>query len=405
MPRKARELKPDEVKYILSLQGKDVTQDLMKEFFADTIKSDAKFNPRDTFTLPKGKLNVKSNTRTTLGRYIFNFFVYEKIIDQMGYINKPLTEKVIEKEIIQEATTKMLENDISQENYIDFMERLNWLGYSITAFITPGFGLDAVVIPPKTEKLKKQLFKRYEKEIASGDPQIISKIEKELLESAKKELKDSGNERVLDYYESGSRGSFENNYKNTALMRGLVADPQNKGKFLISKTNLSDGIGSDETNIYGNLLLQGAGGRAIETKKGGYMAKQLTAAFQGLRIDDDGTDCGTKKTLTVKITNENKDMFKLRYYVEKGKLLLINSKNISSLVGKVIQLRSPMYCKSEYICEKCYGRLPYEIGIRDIGLTYTNIGDTLKNLSMKSFHDATVKFTDVGLDSAIIPVS
>ena len=68
----------------------------------------------------------------------------------------------------------------------------------------------------KVIKLRDELFKKYSKEISEGDLATVGKIEKELLELAKKELK--GNPG-MDIYDSGSRGSFSNNYKNTAIMR------------------------------------------------------------------------------------------------------------------------------------------------------------------------------------------
>jgi hypothetical protein len=160
----------------------------------------------------------------------------------------------------------MLEDKISEEETIDFMNRLSWMGFSTSSFTSPPFDLNGLVCPPKTAKLRKELFKKYDQEIKDGDPKTVALIEKELITSARDELK---GEPILDYYDSGARGSFDNNYKNTVLMRGLVPDPARPGKFKVSLGNLVDGSPLEDQYIGANILLAGAGGRALETRRSG----------------------------------------------------------------------------------------------------------------------------------------
>ena len=47
-------------------------------------------------------------------------------------------------------------------------------------------------------------------------------------------------------------------------------------------------------------------------------------------------------------------------------------------------------CKNG-ICEKCAGNLFNRIGITNIGVATSQIPSTLKNKSMKAFHDSTLK--------------
>jgi len=63
-----------------------------------------------------------------------------------------------------------------------------------------------------------------------------------------------------------------------------------------------------------------------------------------------------------------------------------------------------MYCRNEKICNKCFGDLPYKLGIENVGLTFNKIGEDLKQLSMKSFHDSTVSLNSIDFQSAIIPL-
>ena len=60
-----------------------------------------------------------------------------------------------------------------------------------------------------------------------------------------------------------------------------------------------------------------------------------------------------------------------------------------------------MFCKSEKYCEHCYGRLPYILDIKNVGITFNSVGERFKNLSMKAFHDLTVKLGDLDLSKVI----
>jgi hypothetical protein len=402
MPRNKKELKGPELDRVLRMRPDEITLTRLRAMFADTEERAAEYNPQDTFTLPAKKLWNDAAVRTNLGRFVVNMFVLAPLKGALGYRNVPLDQKAINS-MIAEATTRMTENRLHADDYVDFMERLTWLGYSTAAFTIPGFGLDGVRCPPKTAALKVRLLRQHRAAIEAGDPVVIDAVEKELLAAARAELRAQGSPS-LEYYESGARGDFNNNYKNMAVMRGLVADPQHPGKFLVGKSSLFDGTSPEEQHVGSSILIQGAGGRAIDTRKSGYMSKQLTAAFQGIVLDVDGSDCGSTRTLKVRITPANAGEFRLRYAATSpGKLVLLDSEKIKEFYGKDVHLRSPMFCRTPAICEKCYGRLPFELGIVNVGMTYNAVGERLKGLSMKQFHNSTVHLGEVDLDRAISP--
>jgi hypothetical protein len=57
-----------------------------------------------------------------------------------------------------------------------------------------------------------------------------------------------------------------------------------------------------------------------------------------------------------------------RYYLDNNKeLKLITTKNYKNLVGKDIQLRSPIYCIcSDGICKTCYGKSSEVLNIKNL---------------------------------------
>ena len=96
----------------------------------------------------------------------------------------------------------------------------------------------------------------------------------------------------------------------------------------------------------------------------------MITAFQDLKLGEKGSDCGTKLTMKVEITSKNKDLFLYRYIVDKktNNLVLLDAENIDSYVGKIVDMRSPMFCNDECYCNKCMGELFYMLGVENFGI-------------------------------------
>lgn len=132
------------------------------------------------------------------------------------------------------------------------------------------------------------------------------------------------------------------------------------------------------------------------------MSKQLTAAFQGLVIDEPDTDCGTPNYLEIQITEGMKTDVLYRYVLDGKNLVLVDNDNFSKFVNKTVKMRSPMFCIGDKICSKCAGTMFYKLGIRNIGLTTSKMGTTLVNLGMKNFHDTTVTVQKLDINNLTI---
>lgn len=134
------------------------------------------------------------------------------------------------------------------------------------------------------------------------------------------------------------------------------------------------------------------------TADSGYLSKQLSAAMQTEIIDEDGSDCGTNKTLDILITDKNKNDFIYRNIKFGDSFILLTPENISKYIGKVVKLFSPMYCTGDKICRKCAGSYNNKF----IGLDTNKIATTLTNLNMKKFHDNTIKTTLIDTNDIFI---
>ena len=89
------------------------------------------------------------------------------------------------------------------------------------------------------------------------------------------------------------------------------------------------------------------------------------------------------------------------YIIDRGNLVELTTENQDKYLGKKVKMRFSSMCKSKTgICNKCAGNLFYRIGIKNIGAATPKIPSTLKNTSMKSFHDSVAKFTEMDINKA-----
>lgn len=126
------------------------------------------------------------------------------------------------------------------------------------------------------------------------------------------------------------------------------------------------------------------------TQKGGYEGKKILAAFQTVKLDKKDSDCGSKETLKIFLTEDNAKFFTHRYIKKGNSLVCLTPDVIKDYYDTYINLRSPMYCKSECICNKCAGEGYYKLGIENVGMTVNKISSISLNTALKSFHDQTI---------------
>lgn len=215
-------------------------------------------------------------------------------------------------------------------------------------------------------------------------------MEKEILAFSDEELnkvKASGKH----IYDSGFNGSFSNNFKVTSVMRGIAPKSDNINQFRLGLSNLTDGVAKEDIVTQADLGVVGASGRAKDTQLAGYKTKIFNAAFGPISAGKKDSDCKTTRTRKVEITDKNFKFYRYRYILEKGELVCLTPSNKDKYLGKTVNMRTPLYCTAENPCNKCLGEMSYKLKIRNIGLNVSRITTKLMNLSMKSFHNLSVK--------------
>lgn len=395
--------KSEDIEYIAHITESDITTSFMMETFG-AFNGKQRFHPYDEITIPAGcygsdgKLN-KEPFITTVGIYVFNkFFIEQELFAHFGYINEQLGKKGINK-INSQLSYLLLEDKITTDQLKRFQQKIQKM-MPFVSILSPSYTDKFLTCTTTINKKKEELIKKYAKEIEAGNEVIAEKMEKELLEFARQYL---DGDPAMDSYISDARASFDNNFKNMYIMKGAVKDPDPnaKQKYKIATSNYIDGIKPEEYAIFANSLAAGPFSRAKKTEIGGYLEKVFLYAYQHIKLDPPGSDCGTKRNITVKLTNKNIDEWMYSYIVQGDKLIEITSENRDKFIGKTVKMRFSALCESKTgICNHCYGNLPYRRDDLNVGISTTIVPSTMKNVSMKAFHDSVQRTRVIDINKA-----
>lgn len=389
-----------DVEMFLNIKEEDITTSFIMNNFAGFNGNPPKFNVYDEIEIPIGRYglgelkNIKPFT-TSLGSWVFNkYFIEKDLIGIMGYDNKAVSKKHFE-QLNEKLTYAFLEDDITLDQFKLFLEKTQ----KMTPFVSvlaPSVTMKLLLCSKEIAKEKKRLLKQYEKEIAAGDEIVTEKIENELLEFAQDYLEGDDS---MDCYNSGARMKLGNHFKNIHIIRGAARDSDPDKGYNIMTSNYMDGISKEDYRALCNSLVAGPYARGKKTSTGGYWEKLFVAAFQHLTLDPAGSDCGTKRYITVKLDNPKDYMY--NYIIEGNNLVELTSKNMDKYKGKTVKMRFSSMCESKTgFCNACAGNLFYRLGITNIGVASAMIASKLKLISMKAFHDGTVKTVEMDVNQA-----
>lgn len=254
------------VEYFLSLPADEFTFKLAIDTFADKhdrannkiVKS--KYEANDIVILEAGDYFNNGKTTTTLGRLFYNKIIIDGcgMKDNIGYVNTELTKGNFSK-IEKQIATGVLQEQISTTQMVKYIDHRDWIGYQFHSLLCASFTSRTIKMPKEVEQRKKELLKKYEKELAAGDPKVSESIEKELVTLTEKILDDDPG---MDFFKSGSKVSTGNNLKNIVIMRGAVMNPVT-GEYDIIGNSLLEGMEKDKFTAHSNALITGAYPKAV----------------------------------------------------------------------------------------------------------------------------------------------
>ena len=308
--------------------------------------------------------------KTTKGRRL----LFEAIPKQLRIrfpfeeINKPIKDA-------DSITLKLLE--MSQESEIDLIkEYLNkavkLAVYALQEF-NASFGIDIIAITDKIQPLLKQ-FKNASTldEKQKIQKQIEKVIREEALKTDMKPLIESG---ILRFHQ----------LVQMIGVKGIVIDPTTKQPIAVDD-NFAKGLKPTNYFLASYGARSGIISRTDKTSITGYMQRKLNYALASVELDPDQHDCGTKRFLEIKCTE---DIFKRiinRYVLKDGRLKKV-TKADTDLIGSFIKLRSSIFCRSPKLCTTCYGEDYKLLDTTKVGfLAAESLAERLTQNMLKAFH-------------------
>ncbi len=307
--------------------------------------------------------------------------------------------KVLNKKAIGTLLSKMDEK-IPGTDFMWWYYLLMQSGFILSSILPTSFAPEALTLPDKFIKNKNAIVKTYnESKKENTDAIEFQNAISKLANDVKDYMEEQG-VSIIDMMNSGAKGNASH-IQSLLLSVGLSINSFGEINDVIDTSHLE---GMTQTQFFNNSsqAIQALYAKSSETAKPGYLSRKLSTVANNIKLSST-VDCRTSRFLEIKI--EDIEVLKSlvgRKYKNTGLgnavQPLLNIHTTSDLVGKVIKLRSPLYCKStDGICAVCYGqdfvkRMEFKPG-DNIGLVAsTLLSEILVSLTLKKSH------VGVGLD-------
>jgi DNA-directed RNA polymerase subunit beta' len=320
--------------------------------------------------------------RTTVGKILFN----NTLPEWFPYVDYPVDKKQL-KRLMQQVISK------NQADFVKTIDVLMRLAFKYATQHPLSFSLDMMTISPKLEQLKLDLAK--EKDVGKQS-KIISEMEDELVDF----LKIAHPDLYIQVASGASKGKEQ--IRQIMVAKGLISDP--KGNVLPPITrSLAEGYTPEEYFKASAGSRKGTIDRALNTAFGGYSARKTLYIVSDVMLNKEVKNCGTRRGLKVKLTKEIFDKMGGRNVITGvDKYEPISEK----MIGKTVEIRSPVFCKTRDVCPVCYGNLFQQVRSRNIGVlasSVTNLSERIMKCSVGMIHSDTkgfVTFDDVWENTA-----
>jgi len=325
----------------------------------------------DKFENLLNKVKYKDEILTE-GKAIFNTC----LPDEYPVVNKPVGKK--ELLFILNDINRKFDKNVTSET----LDKVKNVGFKYSTIYGSTLSLLSCQLP-EAKKIRNHLY-------SSDDIRIqLAKVSSKETENLLKE-----NFEYSHLIESGARGSWDQ-VRQIVLTRGFISNFHGQILPTPIKNSLLVGLTPEEffNSTYG--CRKGLLDVALNTGTSGYLSRKLIFTCTNLQLSQTETDCGTEDLLEVYVNTEKKAKMLIgRYYKDGNDLSIITYGNHRDFVGETIFIRSPILCKNEFICTKCYGELYKQLNSKFIGIIAAQaLGECNTQLILRTFHTSGVAVT------------
>lgn len=376
--------------YYVNIQ--DTQKELVK--IVDSKTDEPLFTPQDVVTIDSTWLSTaKESVSVSVGNLFINAAVIEPTVGKhIGYIVGSITVKKLESLIAvkmkDDGPDFDSEKHISVSQYLDCMDRL-WFFSKLANLVTIAASEKTVTQAPGTQALSKQLLQDNKDKLS--DPVAVASMLDKLAEHDAQYL--AGDPVASRMFDKKARTSRKKLY----LMYGETNDFVTSLDSSPITSTMSQGVDTSDESLpkYMNDLRYASYSRGHSTQLSGYSYKILQRSLSGIEISD--TECSTTKGVIQRCVKPS-DLVG-RYVRLSSKWSLIETdEQAKTYKDKIVEIRSPMYCKSPgfTICYKCMGE-SYKGSKNAMNNLAADFSGTLMGMFLKRMH--TSGFTLTTIDS------
>lgn len=348
--------------------------------------SDPVYDMGDKFYITNGMIanyTASEKLLTDVGKFLCNYiFLADPFKDVIPYQNKLMKADDLDG-LVAKA---ILEKKAGRKEYNRYINNGFWFGQDGT-IATQSLSPKSLGTDPAIAKRKKELLEQYRDKL--HEPAVLAKIEKELVDMDRAYIKGDESEA---FWEAAGSKAYTEQRKKMYIMFGSMPDFAKKSnKINLIESSIAEGYKPGDMATLANEIRRGAYDRGKGTADGGTESKFITRVFQSVKITMD--DCGTKRCLTVPITENNYKMYTGRFTAD-GKIY--TEDELKGLIGKEIKIRSPMYCEcKDGYCYACCGDIIKKLHSENVGLQTLTIAEGMIRASMKAMHVSTVDVASI----------
>lgn len=344
-------------------------------------------------------VNLSQPTETCIGNVIYNALVLADAFgDKVAFVTGRVNDAKVENEIASRLQSTPEEGQARQAGvlYVDELLVSNdnlQLLTEITQLATVAATKKNIVAPPGIKEYKAKLNEEYKGKL--NDPVYMAEYEAKLRTYAKEYMKDDPSDGI---FFSGKVADTA--YKKMYLTVGGIAGFGDGLQVTPVTSSLDEGWPTDPEQYAAmmNDLRVGSYARGAETVNGGVAAKVLLRAANNFSIKNG--DCGAKLGRRLKVNKANLSGLTKRTIITSGKLAYIeNTAQAEQYIGKVVQVRSPMFCLSpnDSLCRVCAGE-KLNTNPNGLGIPLTEESGLILTASLKMMHGTVLSTVPLDLD-------
>ena len=312
-------------------------------------------------------VNYKSRTNT-IGRR-----VVEVIFNDIIQVKEPIDEKKLA--AFLEKVAKEDANSLE-----DIMYKVIQVSKAVSSIFGGTMSIKDFMMPKDLIDKKNMVLKNPDKYDVDDE---LSNITKEFI-ARNTSLATSQLPTLL--VNSGARGSA-GNIKQISVAKGYVSDTSGKVLPDAIGSNFVEGFKPVDYFISAYGSRKGVVDRVLNTAKSGYLQRQMMYLVASVKSSDN-KDCGTNKFLDVVLTEEYAKVLENRT-LSNGAILINDYIKQHDLIGKMIHVYTPMYCRSRGLCKKCFPEAYRRAidNVTNVGMVAGNIvGERASQLVLRTFH-------------------